>query len=246
MRPDRLRCAGAIMALIALAGCAGNTARRQEADRLVEVNLGLAQSYMGKHDYQIALEKLKKAEAADPRSAMVQSMLGLLYEEIKRPQQAGAHYDRSVALAPQQGAIANNYGGWLCRSGRAAESLGWFDRAIDDPFYKTPELALANAGRCAIEAGDADRAVGYFRRVLEIQPNDAQVLGDMALLSFQQGDLLRARAFLQRRESLGPLTPEQLELAAKVEQGLGDVGAAQRYRMLLLERYPEYPANKPE
>lgn len=246
MRPDSACRGGAIFALLLLAGCAGNSARQQDTERLVETNLGLAQSYMGKHDYEIALDKLKKAEAADPRSAMVQSMLGLLYEEIKRPEQAGEHYDRSVKLSPDQGAITNNYGGWLCRSGRAAESLRWFDRAVDDPFYKTPELALANAGRCAAEAGSLDRAAGYFRRVLELQPNDAQVLVDMAMLSFRQGDLLRARAFVQRRESLGPLAPEQMELAAKVEQGLGDVGAAQRYRALLLEKYPEYPAKQPE
>src|SRR3546814_13381920 len=80
-------------------------------------------------------------------------------------------------------------------------SLSWFDRALDDPFYKTRAMAYGNAGRCAVEAGLMERAEGYFRKALEIDPNFADVLEDMASLSLRRGDFLRARAFIQRREA---------------------------------------------
>src|SRR3546814_10143652 len=56
------------------------------------------------------------------------------------------------------------------------------------------------------------------------------VLQDMASLSLQRGDFLRARAFVQRREALGPVGPVLLDIAAHVEDGRGDREAAQRDR----------------
>ena len=49
--------------------------------------------------------------------------------------QAGRAYARALALAPNQGAMLNNHGAWLCRNDRAAESLVHFERALADPAY---------------------------------------------------------------------------------------------------------------
>jgi len=236
-----------VIALAALVGaCAGNGPRSNaDIDHAVQTNLGLAQSYMGKGDFEAALDKLRKAEALDRRSAQTQSMLGMLYERIGRPALAGPYYEKSVALAPNDGAMLNNYATWLCRSKRSADSLAWFDRALNDPFYKTRAMAYGNAGRCAVEAGLLERAEGYFRGALDIDPNFTDVLQDMASLSLQRGDYLRARAFVQRREALGPVGPALLDIAAHVEDGRGDREAAQRYRRQLLEQFPEYQSTLP-
>lgn len=235
----------ASVVLLTLTGCGGGALQRADKVRAVRTNLGLAESYMRNNDYETALAKLHKAEELDPRSADVQSMLGLLYASIRRPEQADEYYSKSVKLAPRDGGILNNYATWLCRSRRSAQSLEWFDRALDDPFYKTQAMALANAGRCAVEAKELQRADGYFRRALEIDGSLADVLQDMAVLSFERGDLMRARAFVQRRESVGPAGSALLELAAKVEDGLGDHAAAQRYRDRLVKEFPEYRSSLP-
>lgn len=235
----------ACLALVALGGCGGGAVRRADDERAVHTNLGLAESYMRNGDYETALAKLKKAEQIDPQSADVQSMLGLLYASIRRPEQADEYYHKSVKLGPRAGGILNNYATWLCRSGRSAESLEWFDRALDDPFYKTQALALSNAGRCAVEAGQLERADGYFRRAIELDGSLRDVLQDMAALSFQRGDLMRARAFVQRREAAGTVGPQLLELAEKVEDGLGDKEAAKRYRNRLIKEFPEFRSSLP-
>jgi type IV pilus assembly protein PilF len=40
-------------------------------------------------------------------------------------------------------------GAFLCRLGRFPDAEKYFLRAVEDPFYKTPAAALANAGVCA-------------------------------------------------------------------------------------------------
>src|SRR3546814_6712665 len=68
-------------------------------------------------------------------------------------ERAGGYYARAAELAPEQGTALNNYGAWLCGNGRAAESLAWIDRALADPIYRQRASALANAGSCALKAG---------------------------------------------------------------------------------------------
>ncbi|MFN3431011.1 MAG: polysaccharide biosynthesis tyrosine autokinase, partial [Candidatus Sericytochromatia bacterium] len=138
----------------------------------------------------------------------------------------GAAYARSVELAPEDGALLNNYGSWLCRNGRAAEADAMFVRALDDPFFRGKLEVLFNAGHCAQGAGDLAAADGYFRRALELEPRHAPSLLQMARLQSARGDNMRARAFVQRLEALGPLDATTLELAAAVEAGLGNATAS--------------------
>lgn len=234
-----------LAACLALAGCAsgGGPQARGKASpnaEAVRLNLGLAQGYMQRGEYQVALERLQKAESLDPRSAEVQTLLGFLYEQIRRPEQAAEHYRRSIELAPEDGIVLNNYGAWLCRSGRTAEADTWFVKALEDPFYRTPAAALANAGMCARQAGEPGKAEQYFRRVLALDPNDAVALENLAGLSLEQGNLLSARAFWQRREALPIQDPALLELGARIEAALGNRDAANRYRERLSQEFPDY------
>ena len=54
-----------------------------------------------------------------------------------RTRQAGENFRKAAELAPQRGDVLNNYGAWLCQQGQPAESLVWFDRALQAPGYAT-------------------------------------------------------------------------------------------------------------
>ncbi len=118
---------------------------------------------------------------------------------------------------------------WLCANGRVAESLEWLGRAIADPAYPTPALALANAGSCAERAGQLERAEASWRQALALDPVSAPALSGMAALKFASGQYMDARAFTERWLATTPDDPEGLRLAIQVEQKLGDNAAASRY-----------------
>jgi len=203
--------------------------RRGNSDVLVE----LGQRYYARGEYQIALEKLQSALNIDPRSANAHTVIAILYETIGDGSKAAEHYRRSVQLAPRNGDVLNNHGSWLCRQGRFDDADAHFRRALADPFYRTPESALANAGTCALAAGRHQAGGDYLRQVLARRPDDPQALVGLAEVAFRDGDLMRARAFLQRAEAQVELGRAALELAVRVEEGLGDSRAAAAYRARL-------------
>ena len=255
----RLRDATLMLAIMALLACGhlrneiavdnGESFRpaksQPDPKRAVEINIGLAVEYMGANDYEAALDKLQKAIHIDGSSATAYSVLGLLYERINRPVQAGESYAKAARLAPDKGDFQNNYAQWLCHSGRPVEADPYFRKALDDPFYKTPAAALSNAGTCALKAGKPELAETYYRRLLTLDANNVDALQQLAAMLYQRGDYLRARAFMERRVNQGTANAEMLDLAARIEDKLGDRDAANSYRRRLSSEFPQYNSGQP-
>lgn len=190
--------------------------------------------------------QLEQAEAAanaalkaDPASADAHTMLAMIAEQRGDAADAGTHYAKAMDLAPARGAVLNNYGAWLCGNGRAGESLALFDRALADPGYRTPGAALANAGSCALTAGQGARAERDLRRALQYDPDSPTALAALAMLQYRAGDYLQARAFSERRLAAAPATPQVLQLASQIEQKLGDMAAAARYVQRIRTEFPQ-------
>ncbi|AWH25129.1 MULTISPECIES: type IV pilus biogenesis/stability protein PilW [Stenotrophomonas] len=156
-----------------------------------------------------------------------------------RQQQAGDGFRRAAELAPQRGDVLNNYAAWLCQHGQAAESLVWFDRALQAPGYATPAAALANAGGCALDAGQVERAERDLRTSLQHAPQNPVALEAMAQLSFRQGQYMAARAFAERRIAAAPATRSVLQLASDIEARLGDQAASDRYLQRIRQEFPQ-------
>lgn len=242
----------ALSVTLLLAGCAGGGVKsgklkgaKSDKQLAAEDQVKLGRGYMDQRQYEIAHQKLEKALQLDPSSVDGNTLMALLYERIDRAKLSEKYYRRAVELDPEDGSTNNNFGGYLCRAGRFDEAETYFQRALDDPFYATPGAAAMNAGVCASLAGDAARAEKYFRRSLEANPNDPATLYEMALLSFRKDDFLRARAFMQRFESTGRSDAAALDLAAQIEDRLGDAAAAGKYRERLKTEFPDYEPGTP-
>lgn len=226
-----------------LCACAGSDTRpssrpssEQDAAAL-QVKLG--QEYMLKGELETAQDKLRRALELDPQSIDANTLLAVLNERIRRPEIAERFYRRAVELKPEDGSANNNLGAFLCAKGRYEEAEQHFRRAIDDPFYRTPGAAFANAGVCARQAGQQDSAETYLRRALELDKGNLVALAEMANISHLRGDDLRARAFIQRFEARAEPDAAMLLLALRVERKLGDGRAAERYEQQLRERHPD-------
>jgi type IV pilus assembly protein PilF len=233
------------LAVLLVGGCAsgGGMPRKSDIDqkKAAEVQVQLGQGYMAKGDLETARDKLRRALELDPRSADAHTLMAVLHERIDRPQIAEQHYREAAKLKPEDGALANNLAAFLCSGGEYAQAEALFRVAFDDPFYKTPAVAYTNAAVCAAKAGEAERSETYFRKVLELDRGNRIALYALAKANYERGDLLRARAFVQRVEATGMVDADLLDLGARIEDGLGDAATAAEYRRQRVEKFPDAP-----
>lgn len=196
---------------------------------------------MSAGDLAGAQDAAQKAARMAPESAQAHTLLALVLDRRGSSDTAGKHYLRAAELAPTQGGVLNNYGTWLCGQNRHLESLDWFGRALEDPGYASPAVAMANAGACAHRAGNDVRAEQYVSAAIQLDPTNPVALGVMAELAFRAGDAFRARAFSQRRLAVAPADVAALLLASQIEEKLGDKSAAAGYVQQLRVEFPAAP-----
>lgn len=213
--------------------------KADQARDAARVHTELGQHYLAGGDLQTALAKLQMALKFDPKYAPAHTVIAVIYERIGKLDQAEIHYRKAVELDPTKGAWANNLGQFLCSTGKYAEGETYFRKAVTDPFYATPGVALTNAGVCQLRAGDDTKAEADFRDAIVRNPQDAEALFQLANLLYQKKDAFRARAFLQRFDALGKPTAASLKLGHDIESSMGNPEGAQNYNKRLRSQFPD-------
>ncbi|HRP34565.1 MAG TPA: type IV pilus biogenesis/stability protein PilW [Gammaproteobacteria bacterium] len=222
-------------------GCASTapTGDRVSDQDAARYNVQLGMNYLQRGDLEAAREKLERAVQQDPSLPAAHAALGILYERAGDMRRAGDHLRRATRLAPDDPNMVNNYGGFLCRQGERREGIRHFDLAAANPFYRTPEAALTNAGVCARGIPDPEAAENYFRRALDANRNYADALLQLADLSLETQRPLQARAFLQRYEAVSSASSYSLALGHRIETAAGDRQAASEYASRLRREFPD-------
>lgn len=239
-----------ILVLIAmsLAGCAvpgGKTAQdfpqqpgqESSAQTRARVHTELSAGYYSRGQFDVALEELDSALKIDPGYAPAYGMLGLVYAQLREDGKAEQNFQRSIQINPQDPDVRNNFGWFLCQRGREPQSLGQFELAVQNPFYRTPDVALINAGRCAAKLGDRKGAEAYYERTLVASPSNPVAQFALAELAYGAGNYPAARARMRSLTATAP-TAEGLLLGLCIERKLGDKDAEESYAHQLRQRYP--------
>jgi type IV pilus assembly protein PilF len=206
-----------------------------EASRM---NTDLGFDYMRRGETDMAIEKLSRALEQNPSNAQAHAAYAIILGRRNDPAGADSEFRRALSLADDSG-TRNNYGVFLCGQKRYAEAEAMFLKAAGDRTNSSPEVALSNAGQCARRVPDLPKSEAYFRKALQTRPDFPEALAQMSWIALQNKDYLKARAFLQRYEKVGPPTPETLWIGAQTESALGDTAAAQAYSDRLRTQFPE-------
>jgi type IV pilus assembly protein PilF len=232
-----------VVALFLAGGCASQQTNDPDQvsskRKAAEANTSLGLEYMNRGQYEIAMGKLKKAVRDDSSYAPAHTVLAVLYERIGEMNLAGKHYKAAYEADTVDGDVNNNYGVYLCQTNKQKQAMSHFQKALDDPFYSSPSVALANAGSCAMRQGDPVAADEYLRAALKIEPNFPDALVNMAKLNYEEKRYLTARAFLQRYEAVASHDAESLLLAYNIEMAAGDTKTANNYKRTLESNFPE-------
>src|SRR5450432_20474 len=229
-------------ALALLAGCSSNpkspeptprsTPPQQQQANPVErarMHTDLAGGYYERAQMDIAIEELNIAVATDPSYAPAYNVYGLVYAVLGDDRKAEQSFQRALELAPNDSDVHHNWGWYLCQHKREREALAQFEIAVQNSLYRTPEIALVNAGRCAQTIGDIRAAETYFRRALAAQPGNALASYGVALIAYKEARYEEARRWMKPAVQTTTPPPEALYLGVCIERKLGDSQAELSY-----------------
>lgn len=243
-----------ILGLIFLGGCASKGSDlpssfddpsqklSSESPSMIHTKLGIEYMRLGQHE--VALQKLQKALELDSRNVEANTGLALLYERLNQNESVGKYYEAALAIEPNNSSTHNNYGSFLCRFNRAEEAQQHFKKALENPLYKTPELAYSNAGLCALKNQDRTKAMEFFRKALETKSDFPVALFHLADLSEQRDDITEAQAYYKRFVAVSMQTPASLWLGIRLARRTGDKNAEASYILVLRSKFPESEETK--
>lgn len=207
--------------------------------KAAEINVQLGARYLVQDKIGLAKIKLEKALDQDPDNALAHSTMALLLENVGKHDGIIDHYEEAISLDPANSDIKNNFGTYLCNQSRYEEAQNLFKKAIDDPYYKTPIVALINAGKCALSNSKYKVAESYLRKALRKNPKSITALYAMATLGVKSGRFLMTRAYIQRYHSIVKRSARSLWIQISAEKALGDKRTMDKLVSLLNKEFPD-------
>lgn len=199
----------------------------------------LAGGYYELGSMSVALDEIKLALKADSEYGPAYNVAGLIYAQLREERLAQENFQRALRINPLDPEANNNYGQYLCDRKREPEALKYFQAALANPLYSTPERAYVNAGVCLRRRGDVATAEDYFQRALRLRPTQPQALYQLADIAYSRKTYEQAKQFLMRVEQVARPTPEVLWLALRVERRLGDRNAEAAFGRQLRREFPD-------
>lgn len=203
-----------------------------------KIRLELAAGYLDQGQTNVALDEVKQAITADPRSADAFSLRGLIYMRLNDFGLARDSFNRAIALNPRDGNIFHNMGWLACQESRYSESIVNFDRALSSPNYVGQAKTFLAKGVCLLRSGDERQAENNFLRSFELDASNPIATFNLANLLYKRNDLVRSQFYIRRLNSNEYANAESLWLATKVEKKLGNPQGVMLFADRLKKQFP--------
>jgi tetratricopeptide (TPR) repeat protein len=173
--------------------------------------------------YNTALGYMEEARKVSPDDPDIMNGMIDLYIKVGRAADAIPLMEEGLKKDPKNRDYQYNLGVLLMQSGKVQESIPHFDAALEvDPNY---EFALQNAGTANLQIADEmkrgaqsdnpkavkndkayieyfKKAAGYFKRLTEIKPNDANAWDALGSAYANSGMLKEAEAAIAKADEL--------------------------------------------
>jgi len=211
-----------------------------DTSRRAEVRMELASAYFSRGQMTTALDQVKLAIQADPKSVEAYNLRGLIYANLGDDALAEDSFRHALQLRPSDADTMHNLGYFLCQRKRYAESDAEFARAMAVPTYRGQSRTLLAQGVCQAVGGRLTEAEATLTRAYELDPANPSTAVNLAEVLYRRSEYDRARFYIRRVNTVPTLVSAQtLWLGARIENKLGNRRLVQDMGDQLMNRFPE-------
>ncbi len=198
----------AMAALVGVtAGCA-STRPASDLDRLkAQGAYERAIGHMQAREAGAALTGAQEAVAFDGNVAVYRDLLGLIYLQLQRPDQAVEHFQRAVQIDPKFADAHFHLGTALAESRRWEEAVATYRTAIALPNITVPDFAHQNLGVALYNLRRYREAEQALRFAISLDPRLQAAYYHLGLLFNAEQRNEEAKAAFRYARQLGPDSP---------------------------------------
>ncbi|MFH4354706.1 MAG: type IV pilus biogenesis/stability protein PilW [Neisseriaceae bacterium] len=231
--------------VILLSSCASTRSdigvnQENSKQNLANIKTQLAVELLKVRDYQAAVDTINQVLKLRPSDAHAWMTKGIIHQTIKDYATANTAYIKALALSPHNAEVNNNYGWFVCDLMHDPQrSLNYFDRALTNLTYSTPELAQLNKGICLARLHRYTEAKTALRQSLVLNPKFPYALAELSRLEYLRTHYSAAEAYFAEYEKLVErLRPQDLDLVIQIKTKLGRLQERKEYLKILKKDYP--------
>lgn len=234
-------CIGGLLCSLALAGCVTTTNRapaNEESAYHKRIELGMKYLEVGKRDN--ARYQFSRALKYKKNSAPAYQGIAMVHQANGEMEPAAEAFKKALKLADDdnRSPIYVAYGRFLMETGKTAEACPYFEKAAGDYDYVYRADALYAAGRCAAKIGNDKRVKAAYEHALNLDPDHAPALIDLAEIYFAEGEYPKAKRLVDRLEKVSRPTARSLWLGIRIERIFGNKDKESSYALALKNLHP--------
>jgi tetratricopeptide (TPR) repeat protein len=215
--------------------------RQAEALEQLQGAVALRPEYWRNHDdlglfyfrtgrLQDAIRAFTRVTELRPDAAQSYQRLGTAYQAAGDKERARDNLERAISIAPDP-ASYSNLGTIHYSEGRFAEAAAAYQAAIKlrpnrALYHRNLGDVYQKIGRPSDARSEYQQALGLTEEALGVNPNDARVMAQLAVLEAKLGRRGDAERHISRAMVINPANPEILFQRAAVSSLLGETTAA--------------------
>lgn len=206
-----------------------------------KIHTELGALYLLENRLAVAMEEARLALQFDASYAPAYNLLALIHMQLGENKIAEEQFGSALRLAPGDPEVFNNYGWFLCQTGREKQAMEYFSAAAKNPLYPTPSKPHTNAGLCAIQMKDYKRAEAELVVAMRLDGTNTLALFWLSDAVYRQGRYPEARQWIAQLEQSLELPAEATWLALRIERKLGNRDGEARFTARLKRVFPTAP-----
>ncbi|HYA41765.1 MAG TPA: tetratricopeptide repeat protein [Syntrophobacteraceae bacterium] len=163
----------AIFHIVVLVLACGCSTTQQQPMRSVSQLRDLGEKCLAAGETADALKYLTEASETKPGDPVLEYDLALAYDQRGLQDKAFSHLQAALKIKPDYSEALNTLGKMYAERGQFEAARAAFQKALDDAFYKTPQIAAFNLGMLYEKKGDIERALTYYQQAVKMDQNYA-------------------------------------------------------------------------
>jgi type IV pilus assembly protein PilF len=231
-----------LVSILLLGGCVtetnGKPVKEIDQDELLRKLTELGIGYLRQGDFNRAKDNLRKAMDIDPKSPLVHTTFGLVFQLEGEKQLSEQHYRKAIRYDPNFSQARNNYGAFLFVEGRYDEAIIQLQAAAGDRFYPRRAQVFENLGVCYLRTGENVKAEDSFVRAIELNFSQGRALLELSSIRYDQKSFVESKRLYDRHASVVQQSSRSLGICIKLARVFDDEDSEASCALVLKNIFP--------